>query len=73
MASTYVFANDTDATSGRATCPDWWSCAVTRWSGGSVALEVTLGRPVAMTAGLGFAIREGNRTIGAGTVRELLD
>jgi elongation factor Tu len=41
--------------------------------GESVELEVTLGRPVAMTAGLGFAIREGNRTIGAGTVRELLD
>ncbi len=41
--------------------------------GESVELEVTLGRPIAMTVGLGFAIREGNRTIGAGTVRELLD
>jgi elongation factor Tu len=47
--------------------------AVVGLPGDSVALEVTLGRPVAMTAGLGFAIREGNRTIGAGTVRELLD
>jgi elongation factor Tu len=36
-------------------------------------MSVTLGKPVAMDAGLGFAIREGNRTVGAGTVQELLD
>jgi elongation factor Tu len=41
--------------------------------GESVEVAVTLGRPVAMNIGLGFAIREGNRTIGAGTVRELFD
>lgn len=40
--------------------------------GDSVEMEVTLGREIAMNAGLGFAIREGNRTIGAGTVREIL-
>jgi elongation factor Tu len=28
---------------------------------------------VAMDVGLGFAIREGNRTVGAGTVTALLD
>ena len=41
--------------------------------GDSVDMVVELGKPVAMDAGLGFAIREGNRTVGAGTVRELLD
>ncbi|MCW2937050.1 MAG: translation elongation factor Tu [Actinomycetia bacterium] len=41
--------------------------------GDSVAMTVELGRPVAMTEGLGFAIREGGRTVGAGTVTALLD
>ena len=36
-------------------------------------MVVELGKPVAMAVGLGFAIREGNRTVGAGTVQELLD
>jgi elongation factor Tu len=33
---------------------------------------VTLGRPVVVEAGLGFAIREGGRTVGAGTVSALV-
>jgi elongation factor Tu len=41
--------------------------------GDSVEMTVQLGKPIAMTAGLGFAIREGNRTVGAGSIRELLD
>jgi elongation factor Tu len=41
--------------------------------GDSVAMTVALGRPVALDAGLGFAIREGGRTVGAGTVTGLLD
>jgi elongation factor Tu len=41
--------------------------------GDTVDLTVELGKPVAMDAGLGFAIREGGRTVGAGTVTELLD
>ena len=41
--------------------------------GDTVSLGVTLDRPVAMSAGLGFAVREGNRTVAAGTVTELLD
>ncbi|GAB3445217.1 elongation factor Tu [Actinophytocola sediminis] len=41
--------------------------------GESVAMSVRLGKPVAMDVGLGFAIREGGRTVGAGTVAELLD
>jgi elongation factor Tu len=41
--------------------------------GDTVDLGVELGKPVAMDVGLGFAIREGNRTVGAGTVTALLD
>ncbi|TYB49389.1 elongation factor Tu [Actinomadura chibensis] len=41
--------------------------------GDAVELAVELGRPVAMTEGLGFAVRGGGRTVGAGTVTELLD
>jgi elongation factor Tu len=41
--------------------------------GDTVALSVELGKPVAMDVGLGFAIREGSRTVGAGTVTALFD
>ncbi|GAB3811418.1 elongation factor Tu [Micromonospora zhanjiangensis] len=41
--------------------------------GDTVDLRVELGQPVAMHAGLGFAVREGGRTVAAGTVTELLD
>jgi elongation factor Tu len=41
--------------------------------GDTVELSVELGRPVAMDDGLGFVIREGSRTVGAGTVSKLLD
>jgi len=34
---------------------------------------VTLGKPVALEVGAGFAVREGNRTVAAGTVTALLD
>jgi elongation factor Tu len=40
--------------------------------GDSVNLEVELITPVAMDKGLRFAIREGGRTVGAGTVTEIL-
>jgi elongation factor Tu len=36
-----------------------------------VQLEVELITPVAMDKGLRFAIREGGRTVGAGTVSEI--
>ncbi|MGE5568702.1 MAG: hypothetical protein ACM3S5_16200, partial [Rhodospirillales bacterium] len=36
-------------------------------------LEVELITPVAMDKGLRFAIREGGRTVGAGTVTEILE
>ena len=41
--------------------------------GDTLELTVRLGAPVAMHEGLGFAIREGGRTVGAGTVTRLLD
>jgi elongation factor Tu len=41
--------------------------------GDEVDLTVTLGRPVALDAGLGFAIREGGQTVGAGMVTAVLD
>ncbi len=41
--------------------------------GDRAEFSVELGRPVAMDVGLGFAIREGSRTVGAGTVTDLLD
>jgi elongation factor Tu len=37
------------------------------------AVTVTLGKPIALEAGMGFAVREGNRTVAAGSVTELLD
>jgi elongation factor Tu len=40
--------------------------------GDNVDLTVELITPVAMDKGLRFAIREGGRTVGAGTVTEIL-
>jgi elongation factor Tu len=40
--------------------------------GDNIALEVTLHTPVAMEKGLRFAIREGGRTVGAGTISEII-
>jgi elongation factor Tu len=41
--------------------------------GDNIQLVVELITPVAMDKGLRFAIREGGRTVGAGTVSEILD
>ncbi|MEV6598769.1 elongation factor Tu [Actinoplanes sp. NPDC051346] len=41
--------------------------------GDTVDLTVHLGKEVPMDVGLGFAVREGGRTVAAGTVTELLD
>lgn len=41
--------------------------------GQTVQVTVALGKPVALDAGQTFAIREGGRTVGAGTVTALLD
>ena len=41
--------------------------------GDNVAMEIELIAPIAMEKGLRFAIREGGRTVGAGTVSEVID
>ena len=41
--------------------------------GDNTTLEITLITPIAMDRGLRFAIREGGRTVGAGTVTEILE
>jgi len=41
--------------------------------GDSVTMEVTLIMPIAMDKGLRFAIREGGRTVGAGTVTDIVE
>jgi elongation factor Tu len=41
--------------------------------GDNVNLEVNLITPIAMEKGLRFAIREGGRTVGAGTITEILE
>ncbi len=41
--------------------------------GDNVALEVDLVTPIAMEKGLRFAIREGGRTVGAGTITDILE
>jgi elongation factor Tu len=40
--------------------------------GDNVSMEIDLITPVAMDKGLRFAIREGGRTVGAGTVTEIV-
>jgi elongation factor Tu len=41
--------------------------------GDNVSLTVELITPIAMEKGLRFAIREGGRTVGSGTVSEILE
>jgi elongation factor Tu len=41
--------------------------------GDNVAMEIELISPIAMEKGLRFAIREGGRTVGAGTVSEVIE
>jgi elongation factor Tu len=41
--------------------------------GDNVNLEIQLITPIAMEKGLRFAIREGGRTVGAGTITEILE
>jgi len=41
--------------------------------GDNVSVEVELITPIAMEQGLRFAIREGGRTVGAGTITEITE
>jgi elongation factor Tu len=56
---------------GAAGAADTAAASVT--PGETVQVTVALGKPVALAAGQTFAIREGGRTVGAGTVTALLD
>jgi elongation factor Tu len=40
--------------------------------GDNITMEIELITPIAMDEGLRFAIREGGRTVGAGTVTEIV-
>jgi len=59
----------TDVT-GSATLPSGVEMVM---PGDNVTLDVTLHVPIAMDKGLRFAIREGGRTVGAGTVTEIVE
>ncbi|MBR2190559.1 MAG: elongation factor Tu, partial [Eubacterium sp.] len=41
--------------------------------GDNVEITVELIQPIAMEQGLGFAIREGGRTVGSGKVTEIIE
>jgi elongation factor Tu len=41
--------------------------------GDNIAIEVELITPIAMEKGLRFAIREGGRTVGAGTISDVIE
>nr|MBA2736202.1 elongation factor Tu [Pyrinomonadaceae bacterium] len=41
--------------------------------GDNIAMEIELIAPIAMEKGLRFAIREGGRTVGAGTVSDIVE
>ncbi len=41
--------------------------------GDNIAMDVTLGKPVAMEQGVRFAVREGGRTVGSGVVAKVLE
>jgi elongation factor Tu len=59
----------TDVT-GVATLPEGVEMVM---PGDNVAMEIELIAPIAMEKGLRFAIREGGRTVGAGTVSEVVE
>ncbi len=59
----------TDVT-GNATLPDGVEMVM---PGDNVALNISLVTPIAMDKGLRFAIREGGRTVGAGTLTEVVE
>ena len=59
----------TDVT-GVATLPDGVEMVM---PGDNVSLQIDLITPIAMDKGLRFAIREGGRTVGAGTVAEIIE
>ena len=63
------YLRTTDVT-GVATLPDGVEMVM---PGDSVSIEVELITPVALEKGLRFAIREGGRTVGSGTITEIVE
>ena len=63
------YLRTTDVT-GVATLPDGVEMVM---PGDSVSIEVELITPVALEKGLRFAIREGGRTVGSGTISEIVE
>ncbi len=63
------YLRTTDVT-GVATLPDGVEMVM---PGDSVSIEVELITPVALEKGLRFAIREGGRTVGSGTIAEIVE
>ena len=59
----------TDVT-GVATLPEGVEMVM---PGDNIAMEITLITPIAMEKGLRFAIREGGRTVGAGTISDVIE
>jgi len=59
----------TDVT-GTATLPEGREMVM---PGDNVELEIQLVTPIAMEEGLRFAIREGGRTVGAGTITKIIE
>jgi len=59
----------TDVT-GAATLPEGTEMVM---PGDNVEMTIQLGTPIAMEEGLRFAIREGGRTVGAGTITKILE
>ena len=55
---------------GVATLPDGVEMVM---PGDNVAMSIELITPIAMEKGLRFAIREGGRTVGAGTISEVIE
>ncbi len=55
---------------GTATLPDGVEMVM---PGDNVTMVIELITPIAMDKGLRFAIREGGRTVGAGTVTEVIE
>jgi len=61
--------------SGPRTWPGCWTSGLLlrRCRGETAEVTVELGKQVALDTGQTFAIREGGRTVGAGTVTAVLD
>ena len=65
-----LFRSRTTDVTGVAQLPEGMEMVM---PGDNVELVVELITPVAMDKGLRFAIREGGRTVGAGTVAEIVE